>query len=244
MGKIGTDVAKEASDIVLLDDNFGSIVGAIEEGKNIYATIRKVVLYLFSTGLGELLTLAGGLLVAVFVEDFPLPLLAAQILWLNLVTDGFLTVAMAAEPREEELLTAPPSVGRTLVDRRMLQRIVVMGLPMAIGALTLFAATYPGDLRKGWTMTLTALAFFQWFNAWNCRSATKSVFAMNPFSNRYLVYAALVVVALQILAVYHPVLQAVLRTTALTFSEWLLAIGLALTVVLAEEFRKAAIGRG
>ena len=98
MGKIGTEVAREASDMILLDDNFGSIVSGIEEGKNIFKTIKRVILYLFSTSLGETLVIIGGILLG-----FPLPILAVQILWLNLVTDGFLDVALAMEPKSGKI---------------------------------------------------------------------------------------------------------------------------------------------
>ena len=109
MGRTGTEVAKEASDLILLDDNFGSIVAGVEEGKNILRTIKKVVLYLFSTSLGELLTIF-----ATFLIGWPLPILAVQILWLNLVTDGFLDVALAMEPKENNLLMHRPWTGAGL----------------------------------------------------------------------------------------------------------------------------------
>ncbi len=234
MGSIGTEVAKEAADIVLLDDNFGSIVSAVEEGRSIYKTIKKVILYLFSTSLGEVLTITGALFLG-----YPLPLLAAQIIWLNLVTDGFLDVALAMEPKEQGLLRGNfERPKKYLVDRLMAKRMILMALPMAIGTLFLFKGNYEADITKAWTISLTLLAAFQWFNAWNCRSEDKSIFQMNPFSNKFLVGATITVIILQMFAVYAPFMQKFLRTTALDLSDWLLIIPIAASIIIVEEIRK------
>ncbi|MFA4817524.1 MAG: HAD-IC family P-type ATPase [Parcubacteria group bacterium] len=234
MGKIGTEVAKEASDIILLDDNFGSIVSGVEEGKNIYKTIKRVILYLFSTSLGEVLTIIGAILLG-----FPLPILAAQILWLNLVTDGFLDVALAMEPKGNNLLGKKSVKNKSgFVDKLMVFRMFTMALPMAIGTLYLFSQNYETDLSKAWTISLTTLAVFQWFNAWNCRSQIKSIFASNLFSNKFLVGATGIVIGLQLLAVYNPFFQKVLRTVPLDGKDWMIIIAVAFSVVLVEELRK------
>jgi Ca2+-transporting ATPase len=234
MGKIGTEVAKEASDIILLDDNFGSIVNGIEEGRNIFKTIKRVILYLFSTSLGEVLTIVGAILLG-----FPLPILAAQILWLNLVTDGFLDVALAMEPKGNNLLGKKAIKNNSgFVDKLMVLRMLTMALPMAIGTLYLFSQNYQTDLSKAWTISLTTLAVFQWFNAWNCRSQVKSIFTSNPFSNKFLLGATGIVIALQLLAVYNPFFQKVLRTVPLSGRDWIVIIVIASSVVLVEEFRK------
>jgi len=234
MGRIGTEVAKEASDIILLDDNFISIVAAIEEGRSIYKTIKKVILYLFSTSFGEVLTITG----AIFL-GFPLPVLPAQIIWLNFVTDGFLDVALAMEPREENLIKEKfKKPNKFLVDSLMLQRIFLMAIVMMAGTLVIFSGLLNMDLVKAQTMSLVTLAVFQWFNAWNCRSENKSIFKMNPFSNMFLVGATAIVVVLQVLAVYNPFLQKILHTTPLAAHEWLLAIIVAFSIVVVEELRK------
>ena len=234
MGKIGTEVAKEAADIVLLDDNFGSIISAIEEGRSIYKTIKKVTLYLFSTGLGEVLVITAAL-----VLGYPLPILAAQIIWLNFVTDGFLDVALAMEPKEDGLLTGKfVRPNKYIVDGLMARRMVLMALPMMIGTLFLFQGYFENDLAKAWTISLTTLAVFQWFNAWNCRSESKSIFQMNFFSNKWLLGATTVVIVFQILAVYTPFLQGVLRTVPLSLAEWLMIIPIAASIVVVEEVRK------
>ena len=239
MGKIGTEVAKEASDIVLLDDNFGSIVSAIEEGRSIYKTIKRVMLYLFSTSLGEILTITGALLLG-----YPLPILAAQIIWLNFVTDGFLDVALAMEPKAKSLLWKKferPS--KYLVDSLMLQRMFIMAIPMAVGTLFLFKNYIGGEMDKALTISLVTLAFFQWYNAWNCRSESKSIFRINPFSNKFLVAATVLVFFLQILAVYHPTFQKILHTVPIEASEWIKIAIATSTIVVIEEVRKFLLRR-
>ncbi|MEK7082491.1 MAG: HAD-IC family P-type ATPase, partial [Patescibacteria group bacterium] len=234
MGHIGTEVAKEASDIVLLDDNFGNIVSAVEEGRSMYKTVKKVILYLFSTSIGEVLTIAGALFLG-----YPLPLLAAHIIWLNFVTDPFLDSALAMEPKEEGLLRSNfERPKKYLVDKLMAQRMFVMAVPMMIGTLFLFKGYFENDLAKAWTISLTTLAVFQWFNAWNCRHESRSIFQMNPFSNKFLVGATLIVISLQLFAVYNPLMQKLLRTTPLELSEWLVIIPIAASIVLVEEIRK------
>ncbi|MBI3335273.1 MAG: HAD-IC family P-type ATPase, partial [Candidatus Portnoybacteria bacterium] len=234
MGTIGTEVAKEAADIVLLDDDIESIVGAVEEGRSIYKTIKKVILYLFSTSVGEVMTIGGALILG-----YPLPLLPGQILWLNLVTDGFLDVALAMEPKEKGLLRGKFKRSRYLVDRLMMARIIVMALPMMIGTLLLFAFYLKYDFQKALTISLTVLAVFQWLNAWNCRSEEKSVFKLNPFSNKFLAGASLIVIFLQLGAIYTPIGQTILHTTPLSLGDWLVIVPVALSILVAEEMRKS-----
>ncbi len=234
MGRIGTEVAKGAADIILLDDNFGNIVSAAEEGRGIYVTIKKVILYLFSTNLGEVLVILGAMMLG-----FPLPLLAAQIIWLNFVTDGFLVAALAMEPKERGLLRGSflrPK--KWIVDGLMAKRMVLMALPMLVGTLYIFSQYLETDPAKALTVSLTLLAIFQWLNVWNCRSESQSVFRMNPFSNVFLVAGTFVVVALQLLAVYAPFMQKFLHTVALGSAEWGILGLIALSIVAVEEARK------
>ncbi len=234
MGKIGTEVAKEASDIVLLDDNFASIVSAVEEGRGIYQTIKKVILYLFSTNTGEVMVIIGALLLG-----FPLPLIAVQIIWLNFVTDCFLDVALAMEPKEKGLMkgkfTKPK---KWIVDGLMAQRMFLMALTMTIGTLYLYHDAIAFDMTRAWTISLTTLAAFQWFNAWNCRSASKSIFQLNPFSNKFLVGATVIVILLQLAALYLPFLQNILHTTPLSLADWALVLLVAASIIVVEEIRK------
>ena len=234
MGKIGTEVAKEAADLVLLDDDFGNIIAAVEEGRSIYKTIKKVILYLFSTSVGEVLAISG----AIFL-GMPLPILPAQIIWLNFVTDGFLDVALAMEPKEEGLLRGKytrPS--KYILDAFSIKRMVFMGVIIAAGTLTIFSRYLDGDLEKALTISLTTLAIFQWFNVWNCKSEERSVFALNPLRNMFLVGATATVVILQLMAVYHPFLQRFLHTVPLAAHEWGYAAAIAASVLVLEEARK------
>ena len=234
MGKIGTEVAKEASDIVLLDDNFASIVSAVEEGRSIYKTVKKVITFLFSTSIGEVINIMG----ALFLR-WQIPLLPSQIIWLNFVTGGFLTAALAMEPKEQGLLHgAFKKQKKWIIDGFIARRMLLLAPVMGLGTLYLFSLYFETDITKAWTMALTTMAVFQWFNAWNCRSESKSIFQMNPFSNRYLVGATTLVVSLQLFAVYNPFMQKVLHTTPLSFSEWGILVSVAVSVIFVEEIRK------
>ena len=234
MGKAGTEVAKEASDIVLLDDNFASIVAAIEEGRGIYRAIKKVILYLFATSFGEVLTITGALIIGM-----PLPILPAQIVWLNFVTDGFLVVTFAMEPKDENILKEQfDHPNKYLLDFKMFRHIILLAVPMMIGALVLFSQYYEVDIVKAWTITLTVLAAFNWLNAWNVRSGSKSLFRTNPLSNKFLLGATVIVILLQLFAIYNPIMQTYLRTTALDLYDWMLIIPIAFSIVVVEEMRK------
>ena len=240
MGRIGTEVAKEAADIVLLDDNFGSIVSAAEEGRSIYRTIKKVILYLFSTSLGEVGTIVGAMLIGL-----PLPLLPTQIIWLNFVTDGFLTAALAMEPKEKKLLLLPSRrSNHFFVDRLMALRMILMALVMSVGTLILFSSRLGGGVAKALTISLSALAVFQWWNAWNCRHERESIFSGRLRANRWLMGATMVVVLLQLLAVYHPALQRILHTVPLSLADWGIIIAAATSIFVVEEARKWLMRRG
>lgn len=248
MGKIGTEVSKEAADIVLLDDNFGNIVLAIEEGRNVYHNIKKVIAYLFSTGLGELLTIVGAMLLFL-----PVPLVPTQILWLNLVTDGFLVAALAFEPKEE-LSDAPRGLGplgnrlqhqkldnKFFFNRPAVVRASIMGVVMAAVSLAVFSTTLHFETARATTMAVTVLAMLQWWNAWNIRSERESVLSTKIISNPYLVCATAIVILLQLFAIYNPGLQTILHTTALSASDLAIAFAMSLTIILAEEVRKLVV---
>lgn len=233
MGKIGTEVAKEASDLILLDDNFGNITYGVEEGRNIFKAIKRVVLYLLSTGIGEVLTILGALILG-----FPLPIVAAQILWLNLVTDGFLDVALAMEPKEKNKKGIYKKT--FIINKLMIWRMFFMAIPMMIGTLYLFNQYFRTDIGKAWTISLTTLAVFQWFNVWNCRSEEKSIFTINPFSNKFLIGATVIVVSLQFLVIYNSFFQKVFRTVPLNTKEWGVIILVSSSILVVEELRKLA----
>jgi magnesium-transporting ATPase (P-type) len=232
MGISGTEVTKEAADIVLLDDNFATIAAAVEEGRNIYKIIERALLYLFSTGLGELFTIA----MALFI-GWPLPVVAVQILWLNFVTDGFLTVAFAMEPNSEGLLKGKFKTNKYLVSPAMLIRMIYMGAIMTICTLALFFYYKDGDYIKATTIAVTLLAVLQWVNAWNCRSEKLSAFK-NLLKNPYLILATIIVIIMQLLAVYNPFFQKFLKTTTLDSGEWIMLLLMSLPLLLIEELRK------
>jgi Ca2+-transporting ATPase len=234
MGKIGTEVAREASDIILLDDKFGNIIEAAEEGRNIYWTIRKSILYLLSTNIGELLVIT----IAIFA-GMPLPLVAAQIIWLNLVTDTFLVAALAVDPKEKGLLNESfkrPS--KYLVDWFMGLRILLLGGIMTIVTLIMFSQYFENDMVKATTISLTILTIFQWYNIFNIRSHKDSIFSMSLFNNKYLIGALLLTIGLHLFAIYNPFMQKILHTTSLSLEEWIYMIIIGSSIVLIEEIRK------
>lgn len=239
MGRIGTEVAKEAADLILLDDSFSSIIQGIEQGRYIFYTLRRVILYFFATNMGELLIVLFAL-----VLDFPLPLTAAQILWLNLVTDGFLDIAIAVEPKEKGLLLSSWLKRKPkLFDASMAAKMLWMAVPMAAGSMWVFYSYYHQDVRLARTMTLLSMAMFQWFNAWNCRSETKSVLQLGLFTNLWLVAATFFVGFLQWLLIYTPWLQTMFDTVPITLDDWGYVTGVAFSIVIVEEMRKLYVRR-
>ncbi len=238
MGITGTDVAKEASHMILLNDNFATIVNAIEEGRNIFATIRRVTLYLLATNTGEVLIYLSTLL-----SGLPIPLLPVQILWVNLVTDGFSTIPLAMEPREAGILLEPPrNPNAPIVDRSMLLRMLFIAGFMLAGTLGLY---YWGlmhiPIEKARTYAFVTIVFFQVFNVFNIRSSRCSIFSIGFLSNPYVLAGAAASVIAQILAVHTPFFQSIFRTVPLSPAEWILCAGVASTVFWAEEIRKRFI---
>jgi Ca2+-transporting ATPase len=237
MGKGGTDVAKEASDMVLADDNFASIYAAVDEGRVVYGNIKKVTLFLVSCGFGELITI-----LATILMGMPLPYIPAQILWLNLVTNGLQDIALAFEPAEEGTFEKPPpkKPKEGILSSLMIQRTVLMGIVLAAGTLFVFIVDIHAGvpLERARTAALTTMVFFQFYQALNCRSETKSIFSMRLMSNPLLLYAMIAAFFAQLAVLYVPALQWIFRTVSLTMTEWL-EIGLVtVTIVIIVEFDK------
>jgi Ca2+-transporting ATPase len=235
MGKIGTEVAREAADIVLLDDNLSSIISAIEEGRAMYKNIQKALLFLFSTSLGEMLTV-----VLALVLGLPLPVLAVQILWLNLITDPLIGSALALEEKEEGLLVKPfEKPPKYFINREMLIQMILVAVVMAVVTLYLFKIYLAFNYSLALTVSLTTLAVLQWYNGFNCHfMSSGSVFSKKIFSNGYLWLSLVVNFMLQLLAIYNPFFQKFLKTTPMGFSEWILVLSFSLSVILVEELRK------
>jgi len=235
MGIKGTDVAREAADMVLTDDNFASIVAAVEEGRVIFSNIRRSVFYLLSTSIGELFTY-----MAAIIAGLPLPLVAVQILWVNLVTDGVCTIPLGMEPKHSNVLAEPPRRAKSgILYNGMLWRIVFMALVMSIGTFSVFGWSLAGaGLEKARTIAFTLLVAFQWFNALNARSDRQSIFRLGFFSNRPLIGGIALAVLLQIMVIYLPPLQDVFYTVPLGLADWGFIVLIALALLAVEELRK------
>jgi Ca2+-transporting ATPase len=255
MGITGTDVSKEAADMVLADDNFASIVAAIEEGRAIFANIRKFLRYLLSSNIGEVLTMFFGVLFAKFIGlqaeggAVVLPLLATQILWINLVTDGPPALALGVDPADDGLMEQPPRpVGEGVLTPRMWRGIALVGVIMATGTLLVLDASLPGgfvngsgDLRYAQTMAFTTLMLFQIFNVVNARSDEESAF-VHLFTNRWLWAAVGLSLALQVAVVHVPLLQRAFGTVGLSGEDWFYCVVVASSVLWLREISKL-IGR-
>ena len=251
MGITGTDVSKEAADIVLADDNFASIVAAVEEGRAIFSNIRKFLRFLLSSNIGEVLTMFFGVLLADRIGlpssngGVVLPLLATQILWINLVTDGAPALALGVDPAEEGLMHRPPRPrGEGVLTPRMWRGIFAVGVIMAAGTLLVLDASLPGglvegtgDLRYAQSMAFTTLMLFQLFNVLASRSEEQSAFS-GLFRNRWLWGAIGLSVVLQFLVLYTPVLQRAFGTIGLSAGDWLRCVAVASTVLWLVEIGK------
>ena len=262
MGITGTDVAKEAADMVLTDDNFASIVKAIEEGRGIYDNIRKSLIYLLSSNAGELLTMFAGVMLAGLLglasaePRLFLPLLAAQLLWINLITDGPPALALGIDPKDPDIMQRPPRThGGGVLAAQDWWRLAFIGLAMMAGTLTVLDACYPGGLftlfasgtspntadeTYARTMAFTTLMMFQLFNAFNCRSTWRSSFS-GLFGNRWLIGAVALSLFAHALVIYVPVLQTAFSTVSLTMTDWLVTTTIAAMVIVLTELVKLVL---
>jgi len=242
MGKTGTDVAKEASEMVLTDDDFSNIVDAVEEGRVIFQNIRKVIKYLICTNIGEdaVILVSLFLFPLIFGEIF-LIFTPVQILWVNLVTDGLLDVTLAMEGKESDVMAQDPrDPEEPIFNRNIILNILFIGTLMMLGTLFMFIyGMNRYNLRiKAQTIAFTTMAMFQVFNALNCRSRSKSLFELGPFSNRYLIGAIFISIILQICAVSLPLFNILLGTTPLSILDWLSIMLIASSVFIGDEIRK------
>ncbi|MFW5717327.1 MAG: cation-translocating P-type ATPase, partial [Spirochaetota bacterium] len=232
MGLAGTEVARNASDMTLADDNFASIVSAVEEGRVIFNNLRRVIFYLLATNVGEVIAL-----VASLVIGLPLPLTAVMILWINLITDGVCDIPLGLEPNARDVLSEPPRVpGSPIIDAPMLRRIAILAVVIAAGTLFAFWSELEATgLERAQTMAFTTLAAFQWFKAYSARSRTRSVFSIGLFRNRWLNAGVAVAIGLQLLAVHTSVGQNLLGTVDLSLTDWLRVLGVSVVVLIADE---------
>lgn len=253
MGAAGTDVSREAADMVLADDNFASIVAAVEEGRAIFANIRKFLRYLLSSNTAEVLTMFFGLLLADAIglraegQAVVLPLLATQLLWINLLTDGPPALALGMDPPDRSVMRARPRPRKEgAITLRMWGDIFLAGMVMAAGTLLVLDASLPGgfiegsgDVRYGQTMAFTVLVLFQLFNVLHARSEEESAFSgFSGAPNRWLWASILLALALQVAVVYVPVLQQAFSTVSLDAKDWLICTLVASSVLWLGELAK------
>jgi Ca2+-transporting ATPase len=258
MGITGTDVSKEAADMVLADDNFATIVAAVEEGRAIFSNIRRFLRYLLSSNIGEVMTMFFGVLLASViglsgsVHDgaLVLPLLATQILWINLVTDGAPALALGVDPADARTMSRHPRPRKEgVLTRRMWGGIIFVGAIMAAGTLLVLDASLPGGLIEGsgtvvhaQTMAFTTLTMFQLFNVFNARSDEQSAF-VGLFRNSWLWGAIALSLSLHVAVIYVPFLQQAFSTTALTLGDWLICTTVASSVLWLRELSKLGARR-
>jgi P-type Ca2+ transporter type 2C len=258
MGITGTDVAKGAADMILTDDNFASIVAAVEEGRSIFANIQRFLRYLLSSNIGEVLVMFLGVVFAGTIGLVPeegssvvVPLLATQILWINLLTDSGPALALGVEPADQDVMLRPPRDPRSrVIDMRAWFDIVFIGAIMAVGTLLVMDWSLPGGLITGddagrgfahaQTMSFTTLVFYQLFNTFNARFERRSALH-KPFANRWLWLAVLASSALQVAVVYAPFLQRAFHTAPLAPRDWLVCVAVASSVLWAMEMKKAVM---
>jgi len=252
MGITGTDVSKQAADMVLADDNFATIVAAVEEGRSIFANIRKFLRYLLSTNIGEVLTMFFGVLLADRLNltgngsGFVLPLLATQLLWINLVTDGAPALALGVDSELAGIMSARPRPrSEPVITKRMWRGILFVGVVFAIVTLLVLDASLPGGfiegsgtMRYAQTMAFTTMVFLSMFSVFNSRSDVQSAFT-DLFKNRWLWAAVGLSVVLQAAVIYLPVLQQAFSTTRLSLEDWIFCVAAASSVLWVREITKA-----
>lgn len=230
MGITGTDVTKQAADVILLDDNLATLVNAVEQGRCVYANIRKFVRYLLSCNIGEVLTMFVGILMGM-----PIVLLPVQLLLVNLVTDGLPAIALGLEPAEEEIMKRPPRKSTEgFFAGGLMTKIIFRGILIGFSTLASFTMVlrFGGTIEAGRTAALITLVMSQLIHVFECKSETKSLFHVKLFSNIKLIFAVLISFAVLAAAVLIPQLQVVFQTVSLTSDQLLIAIGFSAIVPL------------
>jgi len=228
----GTDVAKDAADVVLVDDNFSTIVSAVEEGRVIYGNIRKFTSYLLSSNFAEI-----SLILAAFVLGLPLPLLALQILWINLVTDEIPALGLSAEPNAENVMRKKPRGKKEkILSGFVLKHTVFISAVILLASFFVFWI-YSGNVEKARTATFATLIVLELFNAFNSRSLEKSIFAIKVH-NKKLWLAVAGSVAAMLAAIYIPFMQEIFKTVPLSPADWIFITAVASSVLVAAEIKK------
>ncbi len=222
MGITGTDVTKEASAMVLADDNFATIVAAVEEGRGIYENIRKFIRYLLSCNIGEVLTMFLAALIGL-----PMPLMPVQILWVNLVTDGLPAMALGVDPNDPNIMKRPPRhPGESVFSRGLIKKIVGRGIQIGLSTLFVFNVIYyfQNDLALARTAAFATLVYCQMFHVFDCRSETTTIFELKFTSNKYLLAAVTFSTLMQLSVMYVPFLSSIFSTVPLSLGNWALVL--------------------
>lgn len=237
MGESGTDVAKEASDMVLLDDDFATILTAIKEGKGIFLNIQNFLTFQLSTSIATL-----SLVIIASILKLPIPLNPMQILWINILMDGPPAQSLGMNPVDEDIMKKPPRHrDDNILSFALIRRMIYCALCMVIGTTFIFMKSLEEDKKltpKGMSMTFTCFVFFDLFNALACRHSVKSVFQVGLFTNKMFNIAILLSLAGQFLVIYLPFLQAVFKTAPLNLKELALLFGISSSVLIIDEVRK------
>ena len=230
MGITGTDVTRQAADMVLLDDNFATLVAAVEQGRGIYSNIRKFVRYLLSCNIGEVLTMFLGILMGM-----PVVLLPTQILLVNLATDGLPAIALGTEPTEHEIMTQPPRrSNESFFAGGLMSKIIFRGILISLCTLASFGLilSMTGSVDTARTSALFTLVMSQLAHVFECKSERKNIFTVPYFSNPSLILAVIVSLAVILAAIYLPFMQVIFSTVALTSQQLLISLGFALAAPL------------
>jgi Ca2+-transporting ATPase len=237
MGRGGTDVAIEASDMVLLQDSFSSIVEAIKQGRLIWENLQKIIFFLLSTSFAEIAIILLGLLMGL-----PLPLLAVQILWMNLVTDGVNSMALTVEPEEANLMKRPPRDPKEpLLTPATVWRMLILTAVMTAGSIWVYQHYLPLGLDYARTATLTTVVLFQLFNLLNSRSETQSIFTIPASGNKLMLVTLPISLGLQLAAVYSPTLSQYLGTTAISGATLFVTVAVSASIIVVDEIRKLIV---
>jgi Ca2+-transporting ATPase len=245
MGITGTDVTKETADVVLTDDNFASIVSAVEEGRVVFENVRKVVKYLITTNIGIVITIITAFILFPFILPINSPndyflFTPIQILWVNMVTDGVLDITLAMEPKERNVMDDKPrSLKEKIIPKEIWINTSYVSIIMAAGVLGVFVYVFYTDtIEVAKTVTFLTLILFQIYNSINCKSRTLSVKEVGLFSNRYLIYAIVFSLSLNIFATYNSFFQSILSIVPISFGYWVLIFAVSSLILVTDEFRK------
>ncbi len=236
MGKNGTDVAKEAADMVLTDDNFASIEAAVEEGRGVFDNLTKIIVWTLPTNLGE-----GLVVLAAIIAGVALPILPVQILWINMTTVAVLGLVLAMEDKEVGIMQRLPRDPRSpILTGELIWRILVVGALILVGAFGLFAweLGIGASLSEARTVAVNVVVFVEMFYLFNCRSLTQSMFRIGLFSNRWLVVGWVVMLLLQLLFTYAPFMNSAMASAPITLHAWWRILGVSIITYLIIEFEK------